>query len=40
LIGATAAGALAIPARTFCIVIFACHALRFAILVAAAALAA
>jgi membrane protein YqaA with SNARE-associated domain len=37
---ATAAGALAIPVRTFCAVIFAGRALRFAALAAAAALAA
>jgi len=37
---ATAAGALAIPARTFCLIVFAGRALRFAVLVAAAALAA
>jgi membrane protein YqaA with SNARE-associated domain len=36
---ATAAGALAIPIGTFCAVIFACRALRFAVLVATAALA-
>ena len=39
-LAATAAGALAIPARTFCAVIFAGRALRFALIAAAAALAA
>lgn len=39
-LAATAAGALAIPLRTFCAVIFAGRALRFAALIAAAALAA
>jgi membrane protein YqaA with SNARE-associated domain len=38
-LAATVAGALAIPARTFCAVIFAGRALRFALLVAAAILA-
>jgi membrane protein YqaA with SNARE-associated domain len=36
---ATAAGALAIPARTFCAVVFAGRALRFAVIVTVAALA-
>ena len=39
-LAATAAGTLAVPLRTFCAVIFAGRALRFATLVAAAALAA
>lgn len=39
-LAATAAGALAVPLRTFCAVVLAGRALRFAILVGAAALAA
>jgi membrane protein YqaA with SNARE-associated domain len=36
---ATAAGALAVPVRTFCAIVFAGRALRFSVLVATAALA-
>ena len=39
-LAATAAGALAVPLRTFCAVVLAGRALRFAVLVTAAALAA